>query len=252
MAVIAIDRYQAINSRFYKRISNVLPISITISLIWIISFLFSIPELLFNKLVEFKFLNRIRCRAIYPEPQNVYRQIITLVIFFTQYIIPLMITTIAYIRIGYQIRRQYIFRENDIQKRIKRSDQKITKMLSIVVIVFAICWLPLNCFHIYAEYSLEVIRYDSVLFFSCHMLAMSSVCYNPFIYFGLNRHFRNKIKKLFGFVFTNPSNCCVPKENTHRTDMNSDLNNNSFYTTLIDPEVNQNLINYLKFFDTYL
>ena len=54
ITIIAIDRYQAIHTRFYRRISNVLPIRITIKLIWIAAVLFATPELVFNKLVEYK------------------------------------------------------------------------------------------------------------------------------------------------------------------------------------------------------
>jgi len=38
------------------------------------------------------------------------------------------------------------------------------------------------------------------------MSAMSSVCYNPFIYFGLNKHFGNEIKKLFSLIIYNRFN----------------------------------------------
>ncbi len=241
MAIIAIDRYQAINSRFYRRISNILPISITIKIIWIIAFIFSIPELLFNKLVELKILNHTRCRAIYPEPQERIRQFLTLIIFTTQYIIPLMITTIAYIRIGAKICKQY-HRENDIQKRIRRSDKKIIKMLSIVVIIFAFCWLPLNLFHIYADFSQDIVKYDSFLFYACHMLAMSSVCYNPFIYFGLNKHFRNEIKNLFGFCLAkNLSKRSTIHENNN--DFVLDFNSESFINSVNNKNVSDSAVN---------
>ncbi|XP_054165787.1 G-protein coupled receptor 83-like [Oppia nitens] len=197
MTIIAIDRYQAINTRFYRRISNVLPISITIKIIWIFAAIFSTPELIFNKLVDFKLIGQTRCNTVYPSPSAIISQLITVLTFSTQYLIPLAITTGAYVKIINKICRKYRHRTNDIQKRIKRTDQKIIKMLAFVVIVFAICWLPLNLFHIYSDFSKDIIRYDSILFYSCHMLAMSSVCYNPFIYFGLNKHFRREIGQLF-------------------------------------------------------
>lgn len=65
-------------------------------------------------------------------------------------------------------------------------------MLVIVVILFAVCWLPLNTYHLVVDFSSPVgpSRHSSTVFFVCHWLAMSSVCYNPFIYFWLNDHFR--------------------------------------------------------------
>ncbi|GIY20379.1 putative G-protein coupled receptor 83 [Caerostris extrusa] len=74
-----------------------------------------------------------------------------------------------------------------------RSLQTI-KMLVLVVILFALCWLPLNTFNLIREFNATAFIQKSVthstVFFICHWLAMSSVCYNPFIYCWLNEHFR--------------------------------------------------------------
>ena len=165
MTIIAIDRYQAINTRFYRRISNVLPINITIKLIWVVAFIFSTPELIYNSLVEYKLVNTTRCNTVYPEPKHLYKRIITLLTFSTQYLIPLMITTVAYIKIINKICRKYRRRDHDIQKRIKKTDKKIIKMLAIVVLVFSICWLPLNIFHLYAVFSPLLIRLVTMVFY---------------------------------------------------------------------------------------
>jgi G protein-coupled receptor 83 len=203
MAIIAIDRYQAINIRSYRRISNILPISMTITIIWLISCIFSTPELLFNKVVKLKLLDNTRCRAIYPEPRDITRQLLTLIIFVTQYVIPLMLTTILYVRIGLKIRRTSIYnKENGVLDRTDISDKKIIEMLSVVIIIFASCWLPLNLFHICADFSQDLVKFDSFLYYTCHMLAMSSVCYNPFLYFGLKKQFRCEIKTLFSSCFS--------------------------------------------------
>jgi len=240
MALIAIDRYQAINSRFYRRISNKIPISITIKLIWIIASLFSIPNIIFRTIVttEVNGEQVIRCLSVYPEPQLLVRQSIVLTLFVTQYIIPLTITSIAYIKIVRKIRRKNIFREYDIQQRIKKSDQKIIKMLAIVVIVFALCWLPLDIYLlIYGELRNETIIGEIFL-----LIAISSVCYNPFIYFGLNTHFRKEAELLFGFIrkTTNlPLNECninrlapVPKDG-HRKSIVPELLNRNLNDTKV-------------------
>ena len=99
-----------------------------------------------------------RCQIVYPEPREHYKKAITLLTFLTQYVIPLTITCVAYAKIINKICRKYRFRDNDIQKRIKTADRKIIKMLIVVVVVFAVCWLPLNVFHIYADFSQEIVR----------------------------------------------------------------------------------------------
>lgn len=57
-------------------------------------------------------------------------------------------------------------------------------MLIIVVIVFGLCWLPLQLYNILYVTFPEVNEYQfiGIVWFSCDWLAMSNSCYNPFIY----------------------------------------------------------------------
>ena len=82
----------------------------------------------------------------------------------------------------------------------ERSRRKSIKMLALVVAVFSICWLPLNIFHLNSDFSSSNRISDPNIFFICHWFAMSSVCYNPFIYFWLNHHYRQEIKHLVRYL----------------------------------------------------
>ncbi len=77
-------------------------------------------------------------------------------------------------------------------------------MLFIVVALFCICWLPYQMYNILQEIYPDINRYEfhhfifflitidliiqkryryiNLIWFSCHWLAMSNSCYNPFIY----------------------------------------------------------------------
>ena len=63
-------------------------------------------------------------------------------------------------------------------------------MLIAMVVIFIGCWLPLDLFKFFAphleKYHVDVELY---LFLACHVLAMSSVTYNPFLYGWLNENF---------------------------------------------------------------
>jgi len=72
-------------------------------------------------------------------------------------------------------------------------------MLIIVFVVFAICWLPLNLFHIVSDFG-STPQNGFTIFLFVHWLAMSSVCYNPFIYSIRNSYFRKRVKTIFGFI----------------------------------------------------
>lgn len=79
------------------------------------------------------------------------------------------------------------------------SKRKTIKMLMTVVIIFAVCWLPIHSFHIMNDFfyfkSQPPVGYNTYLL--CHWLAFSSVCWNPFIYFGLNQYYRQGLRKIF-------------------------------------------------------
>jgi hypothetical protein len=67
--------------------------------------------------------------------------------------------------------------------------------------VFAICWLPLNLYHIRADFGTDSYRHNMNVYLMVHWLAMSSVCYNPFIYSIRNSYFRTGVKNFFRFIF---------------------------------------------------
>ena len=71
-------------------------------------------------------------------------------------------------------------------------------MLVVIVIVFALCWLPLHLFNFtidVAPYLLDQINSKDEeklylgLYYACHWLAMAHSCANPLIYSFLNDRF---------------------------------------------------------------
>lgn len=61
---------------------------------------------------------------------------------------------------------------------------QVIKMLIIVVVIFGLCWLPLQLYNILYVTIPEINDYHfiSIVWFCCDWLAMSNSCYNPFIY----------------------------------------------------------------------
>ena len=82
------------------------------------------------------------------------------------------------------------------RSRQDRAKRKTIQMLLVVSALFAFCWLPLNVYHLVSDVAASAgpTRHNSTAFLVCHWLAMSSVCYNPFVYCWLNSNFRNAVR----------------------------------------------------------
>ena len=70
-----------------------------------------------------------------------------------------------------------------------------------MVVIFAICWLPLNIVHMVAEFHRFETSHYRVLFLTTHVIAMSSTVYNPFLYSWLNDNFRKEFQQIVPCLF---------------------------------------------------
>lgn len=61
-------------------------------------------------------------------------------------------------------------------------------MFIIIVLIFAICWLPYHLFFVYAYHNNQVISADHVqtIYLAIYWLAMSNAMVNPIIYYWMN------------------------------------------------------------------
>ncbi len=69
----------------------------------------------------------------------------------------------------------------------------MVKMMITVVIIYALCWLPLHTITLTGDAHPEIWSYQhiQVVWIACHWLAMSNCCYNPMVYCWMNSRFRN-------------------------------------------------------------
>ena len=74
--------------------------------------------------------------------------------------------------------------------------KRTNRMLIAMVAVFGISWLPLNMVNVLNDFYAKTSdwKFYNLLFFLAHSIAMSSTCYNPFLYAWLNDNFRKEFK----------------------------------------------------------
>ena len=202
MAAVALDRYMVILYPLRPRLTFGAGIWI-VAVTWLIGAAMSLPFPLFARVqtVELALDTANCCRLVYPAPEQLYDRYMTLATFLAQFVIPISLAGVAYGQIVQKLWSRKLVGHATYHQKFnhERSRRRTIKMLIAVVLVFVFCWLPLNLYHILTDFhpDSERFSYNSATFLACHWLAMSSCCYNPFIYCWFNGHFRHVLRSLF-------------------------------------------------------
>ncbi|XP_070543932.1 prolactin-releasing peptide receptor-like [Ptychodera flava] len=72
-------------------------------------------------------------------------------------------------------------------------------MVMVVVILFAVCWLPLQLYDLLKVVHSKILwyRHVNIMWFCCNWLAMSNSAFNPFIFGLINDNFKREFAKVF-------------------------------------------------------
>lgn len=204
---IAVDRYFVIVYPFKPRM-KVFVCLLMIVAIWIISNSISLPLGIYMKHEERKHAqSSYDCNESWPREQA--GQFFTVTSLVLQYIVPCTIITYCYTKVSIALKKRARSKIGSGSKSRERDELEIrrkrrtNKMLIAMVTIFVCCWLPLNIVLLIAEYEAYVKEwyYYTLVFFTAHVIAMSSTIYNPFLYAWMNDNFKKEFKQVLPFLF---------------------------------------------------
>ncbi|XP_044007426.1 neuromedin-K receptor-like isoform X2 [Aphidius gifuensis] len=206
LTAIALDRHRAVLKPLSARPSK-LRAKIVIGGIWFISGTLAAPMAIASRVVFVpENPNDILTDPVHYKPfcQNVnvsegtmltYRALLG----FLQYLTPLTIISCVYARMGFKLwgSKAPGNAQDSRDANLMKNKKKVIKMLVIVVLLFAGCWLPLQMYNVlqYTFPSINEYRYINIIWFCCDWLAMSNSCYNPFIYGIYNEKFKKEFQQ---------------------------------------------------------
>ncbi|XP_015982187.2 probable G-protein coupled receptor 83 isoform X2 [Rousettus aegyptiacus] len=198
MAAVSLDLHWVM---LYPLKSRITPMqgNVFIILIWIVSTCAALPHAIYQYHYQVEIGNRTDETVCVPSFSYTskstwkYLNLSTFLLFF---ILPLMVLMAVY---GHVAKKLWIHNAVDdvnIYTYICQHGKKkqTLKMLITVVLVYTICWLPLNLYLVLL--SSESVSSHNGLYFFLHWLAISSSCYNPYIYCWLSDSLQTEVQKV--------------------------------------------------------
>ena len=138
--------------------------------------------------VELLLYTAARCSVVYPDPSDVTERHVTMATFICQYMLPMLVTSLAYGRIACRL----WWRGRDVdgladggggggllpteRQRVghDRARRRSVALLASVVIVFSVSWLPLNLYHVLTDFHPDTTTFHYNRFLTLSRAEMST------------------------------------------------------------------------------
>jgi neuropeptide F receptor len=195
---IAIDRFFVIIYPFHPRMKLSTCISIIVT-IWVFSLLVTLPYGMYVQMARHS-EGVMVCEEYWPTEH--LRKVYSLLTTSLQFLIPFVIIAICYICVSVRLNNRAKAKPGSKTSKRDEADRerkkRTNRMLICMVAIFGLSWFPLNIVNVINDFYSDTNdwRFYNLLFFLAHLTAMSSTCYNPFLYAWLNENFRKEFKQV--------------------------------------------------------
>ncbi|KAL8604705.1 hypothetical protein ACOMHN_017664 [Nucella lapillus] len=193
---ISIERWMAICQPFMFRQTAVRARRI-IAVIWLVSLTCAVPDLVGMTLHAFP--HGLMCHPSWsPEAEELH----LLLIFLFFYLVPLVVMTFTYVRVALCLWRSGHMSDTDeaaasVPRAQMQLRKKKAKMLIVVVLLFAVCYLPVHLFFIFMVTGLLEFLPRAILpllGMLAHWLCYFNSSVNPVIYNFMSCNFRREFR----------------------------------------------------------
>ncbi|XP_064191422.1 neuropeptide Y receptor type 2-like [Anguilla rostrata] len=197
LTVIALDRHRCIVYHMQTKMSKDMCFVI-IAVTWVISAILASPLAIFREYATFNLSPTQPIHVCMEKWPGSHRDgtIYGIFAFLLQYGLPLSISSFAYVKIWSKLKSRGTPAGGRDRHRRRRNT---TKMLVVMVAVFAVSWLPFHAFQLAADTDSTVLdmRDFKLLYTVFHIVAMCSTFANPILYGWMNKNYRDAFMAVF-------------------------------------------------------
>ncbi|XP_028987623.1 KISS1 receptor a isoform X2 [Betta splendens] len=176
--------------------------------IWIGSFILSTPILMYQRIEEgYWYGPRQYCMERFPS--KTHERAFILYQFIAAYLLPVLTISFCYTLMVKRVGQPSVepvdnnYQVNLLSERTLSIRSKVSKMVVVIVLLFAICWGPIQIFVLFQSfcpnYRPNYATYKIKTWANCMSYANSSV--NPIIYGFMGANFQKSFRKTFPFLF---------------------------------------------------
>ncbi|EDK98775.1 uncharacterized protein LOC243407 [Mus musculus] len=205
MTCIAVERHQGLVHPFKMKRQYTNQRAFTmLGVVWLVAIIIGSPMWHVQRLeIKYDFLyekEHICCLEEWSSP--VHQKIYTTFILVTLFLLPLLLLSVLYGKIGYELWIKKRIGDGSVLRtihgkemfKIARKKKRAVIMMVTVVVLFAVCWAPFHIVHMMIEYSNFEKEYDEVtikmIFAIVQIIGFfNSIC-NPIIYALMNENFK--------------------------------------------------------------
>ncbi|XP_060685860.1 KISS1 receptor a [Hemiscyllium ocellatum] len=177
--------------------------------IWIGSLILSLPIIMYQKIEKgYWYGPRTYCAEAFPS--DFHQKGFILYHFLAVYLLPLLTISLCYSLMLKRVGQPVVepidnnYQVQHLSERTVAMRSKISKMVVVIVLLFTICWGPIQLFILfqafYPNFQANYVTYKIKTWANCMSYANS--CINPIVYGFMGASFRKSFKKAFPFMFS--------------------------------------------------
>ncbi|KFQ23043.1 Neuromedin-U receptor 2 [Mesitornis unicolor] len=199
VTTVSVERYIAVLHPFRAKLESTRKRALrTIVVLWVLSVLFALPNTGTHGIMLQYFPNgtlvpgSATCTVVMP--MWIYNCIVQITSFLF-YVLPMGLISVLYYLMGLRLKGDKSLEAEEMAVNVQRPSRKsVTKMLFVLVIVFAICWAPFHVDRLFFSFVVEWTEPLANIFNLIHVVSgvffYLSSAVNPIIYNLLSQRFR--------------------------------------------------------------